>query len=336
MSEESSSSMPQGDRAAATGEFFSVGAPLHAVRAGYVSRKADELLYNTVASGRFAHVIAPDRSGKSSLVAATAARLEAKGFRIAILDLDQIGLRDGGQDPGRWYYNVAYRLLRQLRIRYDLQTWWHDRSILSNRQRLLEFYSEILLQFISERIVIFVDEIQCTEELPFADQLLASIRAAHNARTTDPDFMRLTFVLLGECDPVSLVAEPELSPFNVTQQVLLDDFTREQLDLFATELNLSDDDAEKALDRIYYWTRGQPYLSQKLARQVARDAVDGDIAEHVDHIAKTQLSGRAALHSEPHMSHIHRAVVRDGKSSEALLNLYGRLRKGIEVPADLG
>ena len=141
MSEETSNRPPPVERTETdtTGEFFSVGAPLHAVRAGYVSRKADQLLYDSVVSGRYAHVLAPARSGKSSLVAATAARLEGSGQKVAILDLEQIGVRDSGGDPGRWYYNVAYRLLRQLRIRYDLQTWWHDRSMLSNRQRLLEF-----------------------------------------------------------------------------------------------------------------------------------------------------------------------------------------------------
>ena len=338
MGEDSGNKQMQDERIQtdATGEFFSVGAPLHAVRAGYVRRDADDLLYEAIVGGRYAHVLAPDRSGKSSLIAATAARLEAHGHKVAILDLEQIGVRDGGGDPGRWYYNVAYRLLRQLRIRYDLQSWWHDKSILSNRQRLLEFYSEIVLQFVSERVVVFVDEIQCIENMPSAEQLLASFRAAHNARTTDPDFSRLTFVLLGECDPVSLVAEPELSPFNVTQQILLDDFSREQIDLFSTELNLGVDDAKAALDRIYYWTRGQPYLTQKLARRVSRDEPGGDIAEHIDKLAQTQLAGRAALHSEPHMSHIHRVIVNDTKRKEAMLNLYGRIRKGIEVPADLG
>jgi len=319
-----------------TGEFFSVGAPLHAVRAGYVQRRADNLLYDTVFSGRYAHVLAPDRSGKSSLIAATAARLENNGCKVAILDLEQIGVRDGGTDPGRWYYSVAYRLLRQLRIRYDLQTWWQDKSILSNQQRLLEFYSEIILQHVPERIVVFVDEIQCIENLHYADQLLTSIRAAHNARTTDPEFTRLAFVLLGECDPVSLMEEAELSPFNVTQQVLLGDFSRLDLELFATELNLSPADAATALDRIFYWTRGHPYLSQKLARAIAREEPDGDVDDRVDRIATQQLAGRAALHSEPHMSHIHRALVNDRKRCEPLLNLYGKVRKGIEVAADLG
>jgi WD40 repeat protein len=122
----------------------------------------------------------------------------------------------------------------------------------------------------------------------------------------------------------------------VTQQVQLADFTREQLELFATELNLEPEQATIALDRIYHWTRGQPYLSQKLARQIARDGADEDVAAHVDHLATTQLAGRAALHSEPHMSHIHRAIVNDEKRKEPLLNLYGRIRKGMEVSADLG
>ncbi|MGI9225558.1 MAG: hypothetical protein ACR2QX_13825, partial [Woeseiaceae bacterium] len=60
-------------------DFFSVGAPLHAVRAGYVRRRADDLLYEALVAGHYAHVIAPDRSGKSSLIAAVSARLEANG-----------------------------------------------------------------------------------------------------------------------------------------------------------------------------------------------------------------------------------------------------------------
>ncbi|MDH3750834.1 MAG: AAA-like domain-containing protein [Gammaproteobacteria bacterium] len=319
-----------------TGEFFSVGTPLHAVRAGYVRRAADDVLYETLVAGRYAHIIAPDRSGKSSLVAATAARLENNGFKVAILDLEQIGVRDAGGDAGRWYYSVAYRLLRQLRIRVDLQSWWQDKSILSNRQRLVEFYSEVVLRNVQERVVVFVDEIQCIGDLPFADQLLASIRAAHNARATDPEFSRLSFVLLGECDPLSLLDEPELSPFNITQPVALGDFSRADLDLYTTELNMSPDNATAALDRIYYWTGGQPYLSQKLARSISREQPAGDISENVDRIATLQLAGRAALHSEPHMSHIHREVVNDKKRCEALLNLYGRIRKGIEVTADFG
>jgi WD40 repeat protein len=116
---------------------------------------------------------------------------------------------------------------------------------------------------------------------------------------------------------------------------VLADFTRPDLDLFATEINLAPDRAAAALDRVYFWTAGQPYLAQKLARAISRDVMDGDVVEDVDRLATRQLAGRSALHNEPNMSHIHRQVVND-KRREALLNLYGRIRKGLEVPADLG
>jgi WD40 repeat protein len=318
----------------ATGEFFSVGAPLHPVRPGYIRRDADEVLYATLASGQNAHVIAPDRTGKSSLIAATSARLQYNGVKVAVIDLAQIGERDGGSNPGRWYYSIAYRILRQLRLKVDLQNWWQDKSMLSNRQRLVEFYIEIVLQHVKEQVVIFIDELQYAERLPFASDLLASIRAANNARATDHELLRLSFALVCECDPRGLVNDDRLSPFVVSREIRLGDFDRDNLDIFATELHLPGDDAALALDRIYYWTNGQPYLSQKLARSVSRERVSGDIAGHVDRIAKQQLAGRAALHSEPHMSHLHRQILSDRKYLEGLLNLYGKIRKGIDVEVD--
>jgi WD40 repeat protein len=319
-----------------TGEFFSVGAPLHAVRPGYVRRLADDALFETLVSGGYAHVIAPDRTGKSSLIAATAARLQNNGIKVAIIDLAQISERDGGADAGRWYYSIAYRLLRQLRLKIDLQAWWQDKSFLSNRQRLVEFYVEVILQNITERVVVFIDEVQCIAEHSFARELLASIRAAHNARITEPDFSRLSFVLIGECDSATLIEDANISPFTITRPIHLSDFTRADLELFTNELNLSEADAKAALDRVFYWTNGQPYLSQKLARSIARERVSGNIEAHVDRIAMHQLAGRAAIQSEPHMSHIHKMVTGDRKHCEALLNLYGRIRKGIRTEADLG
>lgn len=315
-------------------QFFNVGAPLHAVRPGYVRRPADDLLYEAIVAGNYAHIIAPDRTGKSSLIASTSARLQNNGVKVAILNLAQIGDRDGGTDAGRWYYSIAYRLLRQFRLKVDLQNWWQDKSFLSNRQRLVEFYAEVVLQNIQGKVVVFVDEVQQIAELPFTEHLLASIRVAHNARSTEPEFARLTFVLIGECDAFELAKDPQSSPFAISQEIRLGDFSRQDLDVFATELNLPAADAGQALDRVFYWTSGQPYLSQKLCRCIARERLSGDIMEGIDRLAIHQLAGRAALNSEPHLSHIHREALRDKKQYEALLTVYGRIRKGIKVEFD--
>ena len=312
-------------------EFFNVGAPLHAVRPGYVRRPADDALFDALLAGDYAHVIAPDRTGKSSLIASTSARLQNNGFKVAVLDLEQISERDGGTDAGRWYYSIAYRLSRQLRLKTDLQTWWQDHSILSNRQRLVEFYVQQILQNIQEHVVVFVDEVQVVGQLPFSEHLLASIRAAHNARSTELDFNRLSFALIGECDPYKLAGDPQLSPFVVSTEIRLEDFTRADLGVFGAELNLPPADAERALDRVYYWTNGQPYLSQKLARAVSRENIRSDLIEMVDRLAMQQLAGRAAIKSEPLLSHIHRTVLADRKNYEALLTAYGKICKGITI-----
>ncbi len=317
-----------------TGEFFNVGAPLHVVRPGYVRRPADDLLFDTVVAGHYAHVIAPDRTGKTSLVASISARLQNNGFKVAVLDLAQISERDGGTDAGRWYYSIAYRLSRQLRLKTDLQMWWQDHSILSNRQRLVEFYVQVILKNIQENVVIIVDGVEFVADLPFSEHLLASIRAAHNSRITEPEFNRLGFVIIGECDPHSLVSDSQLSPFAVSTEIRLADFERDDLGIFVAELNLPLEKAELALDRVFYWTNGQPYLSQKLCRAIARENISDDVGDAIDRLAFQQLGGRSVISNEPHLSHIQRAVLGDTKDYEALLTLYGQIRKGITIACD--
>lgn len=313
------------------GEFFTVGPPLHAIRPGYVQRGADEALFSAVSSGRDAYLFAPERSGKTSLVAAISAQLQNQGFLVATLDLAQIGERDAGTDSGRWYYSIAYRLLRQLRVKIDLQSWWQDKSILSNRQRLFEFFIEVLLANTKKRIVVFIDELQAVEGLPFAQHLIESIKSVSKSRATELDFERLSFVLVGECDPELLGADPARSPFNLMEAVRLQDFSRQNLEIFAAELGLSAEDAAAALDRVFYWTSGQPYLTQKIARAIAKEQVSGDIAGHVDRIVRHQFGSRSAVTNEPHLSHIHRRVLGNKKLYESCLNTYGQVRKGISV-----
>ncbi len=315
-------------------EFFTVGPPLNAVRSGYIERPADSELFGLITSGRDAYVFAPMRSGKTSLLAATSARLQNNGYLVANLDLAQMGERDAGSDSGRWYYSIAYRLLRQLRIKVDLQTWWQDKSILTSRQRLFEFYLEVLLANTKQPVVVIIDELQVIEDLPFAGQLIESITAVNKARVTEPEFSRLTFVLSGECDPRLLVPDPDMSPFGMMQPVRLGSFTRESLEMFESELSLPADTARDALDRIFYWTQGQPYLTQKIARMVSRESRIDSIEDVVDNVVQKQFGVRASVTNEPHLAHIHRRVLADRKTYEAGLTMYGRLRKGIAVAYD--
>ncbi len=136
-------------------QFFVVGGPVQPDRDCYVLRDADANLYMRLSEGEYCDVLAPPDSGSTSLIAHTAARLREDGLVIANIDLAQISNRDITDDVGRWYYSVAYRILRELRIRFDLQNWWQERAALTNLQRLREFFLEVLLNETESRVVIF-------------------------------------------------------------------------------------------------------------------------------------------------------------------------------------
>ena len=81
----------------------------------------------------------------SSLVARSARELRKQGYLTAVVDLGQTVGRDGDSEAGRWYYGIAYRIVRDLRLAVDLQHWWQEKKPLSPLQRLNEFFWEIVL-----------------------------------------------------------------------------------------------------------------------------------------------------------------------------------------------
>ncbi|MEQ9614007.1 MAG: AAA-like domain-containing protein, partial [Algiphilus sp.] len=91
----------------------------------------------------------------------------------------------------------GFRLSRKI----SFSNWWRDREILSPVQRLSEFIDDVLLIELSDKIVIFIDEIDSILKIKFKDDFFAFIRACYNQRVDNPDYQRLTFCLLGVATP---------------------------------------------------------------------------------------------------------------------------------------
>jgi WD40 repeat protein len=318
--------------------FFVAGGPVQPGRGCYVRRAADRELGRLVRAGEYVQVMAPRHMGKSSLMARLADELRGEGRHVAVVDLTQVGARERPDDLGRWFYSFAFRLIRQLRLKVDLQEWWQDKAVLTNRQRLTELYWDLILESTSGPVTIFIDEMQCLDNFPGVEQLLASIRAAHNARAAEPALARLNFVMLGMSVPEGFDTDSEYSPFAVAQPVVLRDFRLHQLDVFGPALGLPPARAKEALERIHFWTNGQPYLTQKLARAVARarmrEADLEDPAFVVDALVYRLYLNPSALRNEPHLSYLHHALTEPRKEHDEILAVYGRVRKGGKVILD--
>ncbi len=205
-------------------EFFRDRGTLPADAPSYVTRPADDELLRLCLEGRLCYVLAPRQSGKSSLVVRTRVRLQAEGVKSVFIDLTTVGSRDVTAD--QWYLSLLDEIRGQLgfEMARGLETWWAERRHLTVVKRFVDFLKDEVLPAIDGRIVVFVDEIDKTLDLPFStDDFFAAVRALHNARATEPALERLSFVLLGVASPSELISDPRVTPFNVGEAVDLED-----------------------------------------------------------------------------------------------------------------
>ena len=313
--------------------FYVTGGTLKPGEPSYVERRADKELYESLLAGEFCYVLTARQMGKSSLMARTAKRLEEAGVCSAIVDLTQIGSERGAQAAAQWYFGIANKIHQQLKIEAPLRPWWQERADLPSVQRLTDFFREIVLAQCSGCIVIFVDEIDSTIGLPFADDFFAALRACFNARATESDFERLTFVLLGVASPDQLIQDPARTPFNIGKRIDLTDFTPDEAKTLAPGLHTDPEEADRRLKRVLYWTGGHPYLSQSLCRAVReRGAENGSAEESVDPWVEELFLSSRAQREETNLKHARARLEKRGPEGRRLLQIYRRVRQGKPVP----
>lgn len=342
-------------------DFYVAGGTLRPGAPSYVERQADRELYDRALAGDFLYVLTSRQMGKSSLMARAAKRLKDEaGVHTAIVDLTNIGAEDESGSAEKWYYGVATSILDGLGLIVDLDKWWDERAKLPALQRLTKFFSDIVLAQTTKRVVIFVDEIDTTIKLPFADDFFAAIRACYNKRATEPEYNRLSFVLLGVASPSDLIKDTARTPFNIGHRIDLTDFTFEEARPLARGLGATDEHCEQALRRILHWTGGHPYLTQKLCQTVAREQPprcqegkegeemknapssdsswrlgDDNPTQFIDSaVEKVLLSPQASL-TDFNLNFVRDRVTKGGRLTLAMLKLYRNIRLGEKVIDDM-
>ncbi|MGA1864314.1 MAG: AAA-like domain-containing protein, partial [bacterium] len=316
-------------------EFYVVGGTMRPESPSYIKREADRKLYKHIKAGDFCYIFTSRQMGKSSLMARTAKRLQEEGTSTVILDLTMIGAEKAKRSADRWYYGIAHQIIRELNLKLDLLAWWKSRGNLSSLQRLMEFLKDVVLGNIPGKVVIFVDEIDTTISLPFTDDFFAAIRACYNSRATEPEYNRLSFVLLGVASPSQLIKDTRRTPFNIGYHIDLTDFTFEEARPLARYLCLDQSTRDKALKRILYWTGGHPYLTQKLCRALNTEKIKSCSDEDVDRVVKKQFLTPEAETQDHNLSFVRDRLSRAGEcSTRELLKIYRGIYKGATVMDD--
>jgi tetratricopeptide (TPR) repeat protein len=311
-------------------DFFVAGGTLRPDAPSYVKRPADDELLHLASAGKFCYVLTPRQMGKSSLMIRTAHRLQQDEVRTAIIDLTKIGTDVSVE---QWYLGLITRLKVQLGLSVDLDAWWTERASLSVVQRFTDFLHDVVLAEIDGPVVIFIDEIDTTLNLDFSDDFFAAIRFTYNARASDPAYHRLTFVLLGVTTPADLIKDRSRTPFNIGQGVDLHEFSREDAQVLRQGLQAAcPEQGESIFDRIFYWTNGHPYLTQKLCLTLVERSNGSWTDERVDELVESLFLSEEAR-KETNLQFV-RDSVNASPQRRRLLSLYRKVHEGKEIPED--
>ncbi len=311
-------------------EFFVAGGTLRPDAPSYVKRPADDELFNLALAGEFCYVLTPRQMGKSSLMIRTARRLQEQGISTANIDLTGIGTDVSVE---QWYLGLITRLKVQLNLSVYPDGWWSEHASLGAVQRFTDFLHDVLLAEIEGPVVIFIDEIDTTLNLDFSDDFFASIRFTYNARASEPAYNRLTFVLLGVAAPADLIKDPGRTPFNIGQGIDLREFSREDAQILQQGLEaVCPEWGEAVFARIFDWTNGHPYLTQKLCLAVA-EAGDGRWSdERVDELVERQFLSEEARR-ETNLQFVREKILNYPQRRQ-LLSLYRKVYAGRRIGDD--
>nr|WP_315786464.1 AAA-like domain-containing protein [Fischerella sp. JS2] len=217
--------------------------------------------------------------GKSSLRVQVMRRLQQEGIACAAIDITAIGTAD--ITPEQWYAGVIDSLIGTFGLYndFDLENWWFENNLLSPVQKLSKFLETVLLPKITDKIIIFIDEIDSILSIQFnLDDFFAVIRDCYNRRADQPEYNRLTFALIGVCTPSDLIGDKRRTPFNIGRAIDLTGFQLEEAQPLARGL-ATIGDTQGLMQAVLEWTGGQPFLTQKVCRLVAQVGSEGSNVE---------------------------------------------------------
>ena len=315
---------------------YQVGGSLPLDAPTYVVRSADRQLYKSLKLGNFCYIFNSRQMGKSSLRIQIMRRLQAEGFACVSIDLSEIGNRQLTME--QWYGGLIYNLVNNFDLldRVDIRSWWLEHQFLFPVQRLSEWIDKVLLREIEENIIIFIDEINSILNLNFdIDDFFIFIRSCYNKRADNPEYERLTFVLLGVATPSQLIQDSSRTPFNIGEAIKMRGFQLHESQPLLQGLDKKVSNPQEVLKEVLAWTNGQPFLTQKLFKLIRNSSSSlpsHDIAKWIENLVQTKVIKNWESQDEPeHLRTIRDRLLNSQESTVELLKLYQRICSDREV-----
>ena len=240
-------------------DYYKVGGSLRYNHPTYIERPADEELYQELKKGELCYVLNSRQMGKSSLRVRTMKKLQKENFKCASVDIGRLGKVKNLEQLYRGFFQELWRYFNISTGFNDAENWWNEHKSIPPVLRINIFFEDILFVQISQKIIIFLDEIDSIIDLNFENDLFQFIRSCYNNRANNSQYDRLTFCLLGVVSPSDLIENTQQQSFNIGKEIELTGFNLDTAkESLLPGLQEKVDEPKKILEQIFNWTEGQP------------------------------------------------------------------------------
>lgn len=234
----------------------------------YVERNADRQLAQAIQSlGRPPYVLVARQMGKTNLLLHAKKRLQTEQDVFCYIDLTK-----KFPNLANFFEFVVDRILDSSEALRAASSKEIARLRADSTSELAAVtYEKCLLAVLAHipgKLVVIFDEVDSLATCPFSDRIFSQIRSVYFERGNESlsAFRRLTYVLSGVAEPRELIKDRSISPFNIGDKIVLDDFSFEEVIEFVSRANLFL--PEELIKRIYSHTLGNPRMVWDVCSQV--------------------------------------------------------------------
>lgn len=162
-----------------------------------------------------------------------------------------------------------------------------------------------------------MDEIDALTKTSYSDQIFAQIRSIYFSRVNFEELSRLTYLLSGVMEPTDIIKDPKISPFNIGQKIFLNDFSKQEFLAFLSNAKINIDN--ESLERIFYWTNGNPRMTWDLCSEIENEAKE----EKVNNVLIDKVVNEIYLTAfdKPPVDNIRELVKNDREIRNAVIDI---------------
>lgn len=270
---------------------YNIGGSLSSNSKTYVERDADVELLNFCKEikSNIHFVLAPRQMGKSSLKIHTISRLESEEI-ICV----SINLQATDQKEKFWRTftaKICDAMPNAKDLKFELNIFWQENSENYSEPDCFTLFllDKILPSLKIKKLVIFVDEVQALIKYDFQDEFLQCLTniCDDKVNVTDEILQKVSFVLIGVAKLSEFTRNAAL---NINQTTELGYLDLQKCHPLQEGLKEVTDNPSEFFARVFYWTNGQPFLTQLLCHLLVAETYSGKLTiEKVDKLVEKEV-----------------------------------------------